>query len=258
MPPLTNYTPVPSGLSFDFNTAGPAPRRAYLLMPSGSSAVLAIAGTGAWTVEMLGSTDAVNFSVLGTRSAPGSFRFDTRGLAAVACRVSAYTSGTLTGMLAHGSPVPVTNVSPMFGASLIFSYNATAAEPPIGNQIRFNNTSFPAVTKVWIANTTNDGTDQFQALRKIPHGGTLLVQDRAKHADAILYRILAPPVDKTDYVELTVSYQEHTGALVAGQALVAVFNPGPTVSLNPAVGPAQEEFFVSDPLAPPAKERAGG
>lgn len=251
MPPLTNYQPVPSGLSFDFSTAGPTPRRAYLLMPSGSSAILAIAGTGVWTVEMLGSTDAVNFTVLGTRSAPGSFRFDTRGLAAVACRVSAYTSGSLTGMLAHGAPVPITNVSPMFGASLLFSYNATPTEPPIGNQLRANSASVTAVTKLWISNTTIDGTDQFQALRKIPHGGTILIQDRAKHADAVLFRILAPPIDKTDYIELSVSRQEHTGTLVAGQVLVAVFNPGPAISLNPALGPAQEEFFVSDPPGAP-------
>lgn len=250
---LTNYTPVLHGLSFDLDPVGPVPRRAYVVQTAGTSALVSLAGTGTWVVEILGTKDGVDFTVLATRSMPGAWRFDTHATSALAVRVAAYTSGAIEGgVLAHGAPFVVTNVSPLFGAFLVFAYNATTAEPPVGNQIRFNAAPGPAVTKVWIANTTNDGTDQFQALRKIPHGGTLLVQDRTKHGDAVIFRIQAPPVDKTDYVELAVSYQQHTGALVAGQVLAAVFNPGPTISLT---GPFYERDYAmlgSDDVTPPA------
>lgn len=254
---LSQYTPVLHGLSFDLDPAGaPAAARAYLVQTAGSSALVSLSGTGTWTVEILGSADGTNFTTLATRSMPGQWRFDTKGLSALAVRVIAFTSGTISGgVLAHGAPFVTTNVSPLFGAFLVFSYNATPTEPPIGNQLRANATAVAAVTKVWIANTTNDGTDQFQALRKIPHGGTLLIQDRAKHADAALYRVTAPPVDKTDYVELAVSYLSHIGALAAGQVLVAVFNPGPVISL---VGPVFESEFAlpgsdAPKPAPPGK-----
>ena len=229
---LPRYTQVPSGLSFALDT-GPEPRLAYVLSTPGAAAVISLGGTGTWTVEVLTSTDGQDFTVRTTLTSPGQWRYPTTGVAAIGLRVATYTTGSILGTVAYGGAAPITNVSPMFGAFLIYSFNATAVEPPIGNQIRFNQTKFADVTKVWIRNWANDGTDQYLALRKIPHGGTLLVQDRLKHEDAVLFRLLAPPIDKTDYVELTVAYQETTGALVAGQVVLAVFNPGPVVSLNP-------------------------
>ena len=231
MPPLSRYTPVPSGMSFTFDT-GPAPRLAYLLSAPGAAVVLSIAGTGVWTVEVLASYDGVNFDQIAATIVPGEWHVETRGRSAIAMRVAHYQSGTIAGVLAHGGPLPITNVTPVFGAFLVYSYNATPSEPPIGNQIRFNHATLAQVTKAWISNTTTDGTDQFHALRKIPHGGTMLVQERTNHLDAVLFRITSPPVDKGDYIEVGVQHQESQGTLAAAQSLLAVFNPGPIVHLS--------------------------
>jgi hypothetical protein len=238
---LTNYRPVPHGMSFDLVT-GPAPL-AYLLSTPGNAALVGLTGAGLWRVEVLASTDGVEFAVLDTITTPGQRRYDTKGKAAIAIRVASYTpgSGILSGMLGHGGLTPTTNVSPLFGSFLVYSYNATPAEPPIGNQIRFNAATFPQVTKVWITNTTVDGVDQYFAIRHVPYGGTLLVQNKTRYSDAILFNILAPPIDKGDYVEVPVAFQQATGNLTAQQVLVAVFNPGPVMSFS-VVGRAEAEI----------------
>lgn len=232
---LTNFQPAPSGMSFVFDT-GPSPRRAYVISTPGTHAVITVQGVGGWAIEILSSLDGVNFSPVATnKTTPGQWRYDTLGAVAFAVRVAAFTGGNVSGMLTHGGAAPITNVSSLFGAFLIFSYNATAAEPPVGNQIRFNSATLPQVTKAWIRNTTVDGTDQFQALRKIPSGGTILVQDRDNHSNAVLLDIVGPVVDKGAYVEIPVIYQEHQGVLASAQTLVAIFNPGPILSLVPTV-----------------------
>lgn len=238
---LTTYRAVPSGMSFDLDTT-PA-RAASMLSTPGNACVVGLTGAGTWAVELLASIDGVNYSLVATLTTPGLRRYDTKGVAAIAIRVSSYTagSGIVSGMLAHGALIPTTNVSPLFGSFLVYSYNATPTEPPIGNQIRFNAAAFSQVTKVWIANTTVDGVDQYFAIRHVPYGGTLLVQNKTKFSDAILFNILAPPIDKIDYVEIPVAFQQATGALTAQQVIVAVFNPGPVMSFG-AVGRAEAEI----------------
>lgn len=230
---LTKYRSVPSGMSFDLDT-GPTPT-AYVLSTPGNTAVIGLAGSGVWAVEILVTTDGLNYTLAGTLTAPGTRRYDTKTAQAIALRISSYTSGTVSGMLAHGGLTPTTNVSPIFGSFLLFSYNNTPTEPPTGNQIRFNAATLSQVTKVWIAYTTTDGTDNYQALTRIPYGGTLLVQEKSTHLDAVLFSILAPAIDKGGYVEVPVAYQQHTGTLAAAQVIVAVFNPGAQVSLTPVL-----------------------
>jgi len=253
---LEKYRSVPSGMSFDLDT-GPTPR-AYVLSTPGNTAAIGLSGTGTWTVEVLVTTDGVNYTVLSQLTTPGTWRYETKTAQAIALRVKSYTTGAISGMLAHGGLSPVTNVSPLFGSFVIYNYNATPSEPPLGNQIRFNSATLSAVTKAWISNTTTDGTDQYYALRKLPLGGTLLVQEKSTHVDAALFGIIGPTVDKIDYVEIPVRYQQHVGVLAAAQAIVAVFIPGPTISLSATFEvqqlPAIPEAPPEEPLAEDAPE----
>jgi len=228
-------------MSFDLDT-GPT-RKAFVLSMPGNTAVVGLTGQGVWSVEVLTTTDGLNYTLVSTRTMPGEWRYDTKTAVAIAIRVSSFTSGTIVGTLTHGGVQPFTYVSPLFGSFLIYSYNATTTEPPSGNQIRFNSTTMTAVTKVWIRNSTVDGNDAYFALRKIPFGGTILIQDRDNHLNAALFRIVNPLVDKVDYVELPVIYNQHTGTLSSAQTLVAVFAPGPTLSLS-----ATELSGVGEPV----------
>jgi len=232
---LTKTTPVPSGMSFDLDT-GPAPRSAYLLSTPGNAAVITVVGTGVWTVEILASYDGLNFQVIGSHSLPGQWRYETKGVAAAAIRVQAYTSGTLVGMLTHGSAAPITNVSALFGSYVIWAYNSTQTAPPSNGQLRFNSNLAHTVTKLWIANEASDGSDQYLSLSRLPVGGTLLIQKRDSHLTAMLLTIVGPPIDKELYFEVPVAYQEHVGSLTAAQnqaMLVAVFSPGAALTLSP-------------------------
>jgi hypothetical protein len=231
---LTTYKAVPSGMSFDLDISGKG--TAYLLSTPGNEATVALQGAGVWAVEVLVSPDGVNFTQTAVQSLPGQWRYNTKGAAAAAIRVLSYTSGTVSGMLAHGGLTPITNVSPVFGSFLVFSYNATLTEPPTGNQIRFNGPlPFSAVTKVWIANTSVDGVDQYYAIRHIPVGGTLLVQNKTSHLDAVLFGVVGPIIDKGAYVEIPVAFQQEVGNLTAQQVLIAAFNPGPVLALSPTL-----------------------
>jgi hypothetical protein len=243
---LTHYQAVPSGMSFDLDVT--PTRTAYLLSTPGNAVLVGLVGSGSWAVEVLASFDGLNYAVVATVTTPGVRRYETKGVVSLAIRVLSFTpagSGVLSGMLAHGGLVPATNVSPVFGSFLTLSYNNTAVEPPAGNQIRFNNANFTQATKAWIANTTVDGVDQYYAVRHVPFGGTLLLQNKTDHTGAVLFGILAPPIDKGAYVEVPVVYQQGITTLNSQQAIIAVFNPGATMSFASV---ADDDFLSPDVL----------
>jgi hypothetical protein len=232
---LSTYTPVPSGMSFDLDT-GPAPRMAYLLSTPGNEATVALQGEGVWTVEILASLDGVDFTPVALQTLPGQWRYNTKGAAAAALRVLDFESGRITGMLAHGGLTPVTYVSPLFGSYLSYAFRTGVTEPPAKAEVKFNSTLLPNVTKVWIDNDSEDGSDQFYALRAIPPGGVLLLQERDNHLVAVLLTIVGPVLDKVGYIEVPVVYQEHSGSLSPQSKtpiLLAAFNPGAALTLVP-------------------------
>jgi hypothetical protein len=252
---LTTYQAVPSGMSFDLDVTSTG--TAYLLSTPGNEATVALQGTGVWAVEILASADGVEFTRLAVQTMPGQWRYGTKGAAAAAIRVLGYTSGVISGMLAHGGLTPITNVSALFGSYLVYNYNSTRAEPPSDGQLRFDTNLPAAVTKVWIAYQSDGGSDQYQSLLRLPVGGTLLVQKRNDHYTALLLTLRGASVDKGTYVEVPVSYQEHVGSLTAAQnqaMLVAVFSPGAAISLTPTTatalpGPPEPSGPIATPKA---------
>ena len=179
MPPvqLTSYKAVPSGMSFDLDVT--PVQTAYLLSTPGNEATVALQGSGVWSVEVLASLDGTNFTQVAVQSVPGQWRYDTKGAAAAAIRVLSYTSGALSGMLAHGGLTPITNVSALFGSFLIFSYNSTPTEPPGGNQIRFNARPPPSPGRD--RQHHRGRRRQSYAIRHIPNGGTLGAEQDLAH-----------------------------------------------------------------------------
>lgn len=195
-----------------------------------------LGGLGSWTAEVLGSTDGLTFGVVGTHSLPGDYRYTTQGIVTVAIRISSYSSGTPMAQLARGGIVPHTNVSPLFGTTLPYSFRTGTTEQVARGELRFNSTLIGGVTKVWIAHEAEDGIDQFYAVQRIPAGGTLLVQDRSNHLSAVLFRVTGAAVDKIGYVEVPVVTLESVGTLSPQGRLpmiVAAFYPGASLSFAP-------------------------
>jgi hypothetical protein len=251
---LTKTRAVPSGMSFDLTVGSNAP--AYVLSTPGNAVMVGLNGNGAWVVEVLASVDGLDYTVLATLTTPGHRRYETRGVVALAVRAVSFVpvdGGLLMGMLSHGQLIPSTNVSPVFGSFLTFSYNNSPTEPPSGNQVRFNNANFTQATKCWISNTTVDLIDQYYAVRHVPYGGTLLLQNKTDHNGAVLFGILAPPIDRGAYVEVPVVYQQGITTLNSQQVILAVFAPGASMSF---AGVATDAWLDPD-ILPVSLEKAG-
>jgi hypothetical protein len=115
------------------------------------------------------------------------------------------------------------------GAALYeFTFSTATTEPPTGSQIRFNDTVYDAVTRVWVRVLAGDGRDVFYGLMAGAAGDALYVQDKNDHLRLVQFDVTGAPVDKVDYVEFPVVYRTSTSLLVNGQAaLLAIASPEP-------------------------------
>lgn len=120
---------------------------------------------------------------------------------------------------------PASGLANVYGWPLTFSFSATTTAPPTGSQIRFNAATYADVTKVWMRTLTVEGFDQYYMLTRLLPGGTLVVQDKGDHLLAVKFSILAAPLDKGTYVELSVALVESAGLLAAQQVLVVFLAP---------------------------------
>ena len=113
-----------------------------------------------------------------------------------------------------------------------FSYNTTTTEPPTGNQLRLNNTTFTAATRLWVSQTTVDGLDISIGLARILTGHQIYFQDRDNAAAWVKYNVTADGVDDGTYYDFAVSYHSGPGGIPAGQVEFQAVAPG-TVGVPP-------------------------
>lgn len=79
-------------------------------------------------------------------------------------------------------------------------------EPPAAGQIRMNNATPNATTKLWIAALTVANIDVWIGLMSVPVGGLIYVQNDNDHTRAARFTVNGPAVDKVTYVEIPVGY----------------------------------------------------
>jgi hypothetical protein len=90
-----------------------------------------------------------------------------------------------------------------------YTFNSNTTEPVIGSQVRINNASQTAATKLWVSETSVDGMDVSIGLARIVSGTQVYFQDFDDAAHWVKYNVTANAVDKGTYWELTVTY--HSG-----------------------------------------------
>jgi len=116
-----------------------------------------------------------------------------------------------------------TTLDALVHASSIFEYSFSSATsaPPGSTQIRFDAGSpYSAVTKVWIRNVTSNGVDVYQALRLLPTGAHILIQDKNDHTQYVVFAVSGTPIDNTTYFEIPVTFVEQGTALSGGQPVL--------------------------------------
>jgi hypothetical protein len=109
--------------------------------------------------------------------------------------------------------------------SATFSYNATTTEPPTGNQLRANNVTLSAATRLWVMQTTVDGLDVAIGLARILPGHQIYFQDRDNAANWVKYDVTAS-TDDGAYYDFTVTYHSGAGTVPAGQVEFQAIAPG--------------------------------
>ena len=87
-----------------------------------------------------------------------------------------------------------------------FTFNSSTSEPPTGNQLRINNASQTAATRLWVTKTTTDGLDVAIGLAKIREGHLIYIQDRDDASRWVKYAVTADGVDDGSYYDFAVAY----------------------------------------------------
>lgn len=121
------------------------------------------------------------------------------------------------------TPAPVARA----GSTLLYDFSSLTVEPPTSNQVRVNaDAPYTAASKLWLRNVTADGFDVHAFLLTVAIGTSLYLQDKNDHTQYATFDTTAAPVDKTDYVELPVTWTGNGAALSNNQQmLVAAIAP---------------------------------
>lgn len=119
---------------------------------------------------------------------------------------------------------------------LLFDFSAATTEPPTSSQVRFDAATYADVANVWCRNLTSDGIDVHAFLSAFPVRSTIYVQDKNDHTLYARFELIAPPVDKTTYVEWPVVFVSGGGAALFNNQAVAVLVATPADSDTTAPG----------------------
>jgi hypothetical protein len=90
-----------------------------------------------------------------------------------------------------------------------YTFNSATTEPVVGSQVRINNASQTAATKLWVSETSVDGMDVSTGLGRVVAGTQIYFQDFDDAAKWVKYSVTVDGVDKGTYWEFTVVY--HSG-----------------------------------------------
>jgi hypothetical protein len=95
--------------------------------------------------------------------------------------------------------------------AFIYDFSSVVNVPPGVHQVRLNNGTYSAATKVWVDYETNNGFDSSFAISRFEPGEQLYLQDKVDAAIGHRYNIIGAPVDYGSYAEIPIEWVEGTG-----------------------------------------------
>jgi hypothetical protein len=108
-----------------------------------------------------------------------------------------------------------------------YTYN-TGGEPPGNAQVRLDNTDQTAATKAWLDDIDANGAAVRNYIAGMNSGDLFYIQDKTDSTAAQEYTLIADPVMKTGYSELSIVWNKGGTALSNNQrALVSIARRGP-------------------------------
>lgn len=113
-----------------------------------------------------------------------------------------------------------------------FTYNTSTLEAGIGaNQVRANNATLTAATKLWVWKSTLDGLDVTVGLGRIKAGFQVYLQDYSSASRYAQFNVVADSVDKGTYFELTVAVVSSAGTIPGGKIALQSLSSAQTSTL---------------------------
>jgi hypothetical protein len=103
------------------------------------------------------------------------------------------------------------------GGVFAFTYNTSVLESITGSQLRANNTTMSAATKLWISENTVDGLDVSIGLGRVKAGFQIFIQDYTSASRYVQYRVTADSIDKGTYWEVAVASVASAGTIPGGK-----------------------------------------
>jgi hypothetical protein len=112
------------------------------------------------------------------------------------------------------------------GAHVSFTFNSNTTAPPIGNQLRLNQSTQSAATIMWVSQTTVEGLDVSAGLDRIKAGYQVYMQDYDDSSKWLLFNVTSDAVDSGSYFTITISFNR-------GSALPVPFQKIELQSISP-------------------------
>jgi len=106
-----------------------------------------------------------------------------------------------------------------------FTYNTSTLESITGSQLRGNNSTFTASTKLWISETTLDSLDVSVGISRWKVGYQVYVQDYTSSTRYAVFNVTADSIDKGTYWEVAVSLASSAGIIPGGKVAVQTLTP---------------------------------
>jgi hypothetical protein len=107
-----------------------------------------------------------------------------------------------------------------------YTFSNTTTEPPSTGQIRFNNATQTAATKIWVHDQTAPGVDISVILAGIKSGTQFYLQDKDDASKWQLFSVTADAIDKTTYWEIPVTFIKGGTALSAQRVMATSIRAG--------------------------------
>lgn len=137
-------------------------------------------------------------------------------------------SGNVTSTNVQGA---IDELGAQYGGALAASYKfstSTASSDPASGKVRFNDTTYAAVTEIYVSQTTDGGTDAENVLAAIRVGDIIYVQDKDDATKWLRALVSTLPTDNGAWWTIPITAETYSaGAMISNNAkllLIAIFS----------------------------------
>jgi len=126
-------------------------------------------------------------------------------------------------------------------------FNNTLTAPPATGQLRLNTAAQTGATKMWISKATATSVDATNYLGSVTAGQEIYFQDKDNFTKWQVYKVTAPPISQSNYIEYPVVWVRGGGVTVPEQRIFLAIDEIATAEVlaSPYAFPSSTAFGVT-------------